>query len=132
MREKRFNEDFKERCNRIWEEIKDAAYKVSNTLGVGFLEKVYENALAIELRRRGLRVQQQYPLRVMYEGEVAGEYTVDLMVEECVLVELKVAKALDNIHTAITLNYIKASPWWLIGLINFGKPRIDINRYVDG
>jgi GxxExxY protein len=132
MKAKRFNDDFKARCNRVWEEVKDAAYKVSNTLGVGFLEKVYENALAIELRKRGLRVTQQYPLRVMYEGEIAGEYVVDLMVEECVLVELKVVKELDNIHTAITLNYLKASPWWLIGLINFGKTRIDARRFVDG
>jgi len=132
MHPKRFNDEFKERCNRVWEEIKDAAYKVANTLGVGFLEKVYENALAIELRKRGLRVTQQYQLRVMYEGEVAGEYAVDLLVEDCVLVELKVAQELNNVHMAIALNYIKASPWWLIGLINFGKPRIDVRRYVDG
>lgn len=132
MREKRFTEEFKARCNEVWKEIKDAAYKVANTLGVGFLEKVYENALAIELRKRGLKVVQQYPLKVFYEGEIAGEYVVDMFVEDCVLVELKTVKELDSIHVAITLNYLKASPWWLIGLINFGKPRIDARRYVDG
>lgn len=132
MQKKRFTREFKARCNEVWDEIKDAAYKVANTLGVGFLEKVYENALAIELRKRGLKVIQQYPLKVIYEGEVAGEYVVDMFVEDCVLVELKTVKELDSVHVAITLNYLKASPWWLIGLINFGKPRIDARRYIDG
>ncbi|MCZ7606960.1 MAG: GxxExxY protein [Planctomycetota bacterium] len=112
--------------------MKDSAYKVANTLGPGFLEKVYENALTIELRKRGLKVVQQHPLKVMYEESVVGEYVVDLFVEDCVMVELKTVRELDSIHEAITLNYLKASPLWLIGLINFGKPRIDVRRYVDG
>jgi GxxExxY protein len=131
MRNKEFSDEFKARCNEIWEVIKSAAYKVSNTLGAGFLEKVYENALALELRKRGLKVIQQHPLKVYYEEHIVGEFVVDLFVEDCVLVELKVAKALDPIHVAIALNYIKASPYWLIGLLNFGKPRIDAQRYVD-
>jgi GxxExxY protein len=112
--------------------VKDAAFKVANTLGVGFLEKVYENALAIELRKRGLKVIQEYPLRVYYEGDVVGEFVVDLFVEDCVLVELKTVRALDSVQEAICLNYIKASDFWLVGLINFGKPRIDVKSYVDG
>ncbi|MCG3184564.1 MAG: hypothetical protein ICCCNLDF_02691 [Planctomycetes bacterium] len=132
MRNKKFTAEFKARCNDVWETIKDAAYKVANTLGPGFLEKVYENALAVELRKRGLKVVQQHRLQVLYEGEVVGEYVVDLFVDDCVLVELKTVKELDSVHEAITLNYLKASPLWLIGLINFGKPRIDVRRYVDG
>jgi len=132
VRSKTFTAEFKARCNEFWEAIKDSAYKVANTLGPGFLEKVYENALTIELRKRGLKVVQQHPLKVMYEESVVGEYVVDLFVEDCVMVELKTVRELDSIHEAITLNYLKASPLWLIGLINFGKPRIDVRRYVDG
>ena len=132
MATKHFSDEYKARCNEVWEIVKQAAYMVANTLGVGFLEKVYENALVIELRKRGLKVIQQYPLAVHYDGQVVGEYIVDLFVEDCVLVELKVAKALDNIHEAIALNYLKASQLWLIGLLNFGKPRIDAKRFIDG
>jgi GxxExxY protein len=88
--------------------------------------------LAIELRKRGLKALQQHPLNVWYEDEVVGEYVVDLFVEDCVLVELKTVKALDGIHEAIAINYIKASSFWLIGLINFGKPRIETPSFVDG
>ena len=124
--------DLKARSNEIWSTVKDAAFKVANTLGAGFLEKVYENALALELRKRGLKVIQQHPLTVRYEGEIVGEYIVDLFVQDCVLVELKTVKALNSIHEAICINYVKASPFWLIGLINFGKPRIDTPSFVDG
>lgn len=132
MGKKSFTEEFKARSNEVWSIVKDAAFKVANTLGAGFLEKVYENALAIELRKRGLKVIQQYTLTIHYEDEIAGTYVVDMLVEDCVLVELKAIKALDAVHEAITLNYIKASPFWLIGLNNFGKPRIDTKSYVDG
>ena len=132
MRRKVFTEEFKSRSNEVWSIVKDAAFRVANTLGVGFLEKVYENALVIELRRRGLKVVQQHPLKVYYEGELAGDYVVDLFVEDCILVELKTVKKLDQIHEAIALNYIKACPYWLIGLVNFGKPRIDTVSFVDG
>jgi GxxExxY protein len=132
VKNKEFNDDFKARCNEVWEIIKVAAYAVANSLGAGFLEKVYENALAVELRERGLKVIQQFPLEVRYHGQLVGEYVVDLLVADCVLVELKVAKELTSIHEAIVLNYIKASPFWLIALMNFGRPRIEVKRYVDG
>jgi len=132
MPRKEFGPEFKARSNAIWSDVKDAAFKVANTLGVGFLEKVYENALAIELRKRGHKVIQQHPLKVRYEDEIVGEFVVDLFVDDCILVELKTVKALGPIHEAISLNYLKASPFWLIGLINFGKPRIDTPSYVDG
>jgi GxxExxY protein len=76
------------------------AYTVSNRLGVGFLEKVYENALAFELRKAGLKVEQQRSTQVKYENVIVGDYTADLLVEDVVLVELKVAKAFDEIHFA--------------------------------
>lgn len=74
--------------------------RVSNTLGVGLLEKVYENALAMELRRAGLKAEQQKPLPVRYDGAIVGDYAVDIMVNESVLVELKAAKNIDDIHKA--------------------------------
>jgi GxxExxY protein len=103
MPNKEFSAEFKARSNEVWSIVKDAAFKVANTLGVGFLEKVYENALAIELRKRGLKVVQQHPLKVYYEGEVVGEYVVDLFVDDRILVELKTVRALDSVHEAISL-----------------------------
>ena len=80
-----------------------------HALGTGFLEKVYENALVYELRKSGLAVSQQHPMLVRYDRIVVGDYTVDLLVEQIVLVELKVAKAIDAIHRARCLNYLKAT-----------------------
>lgn len=107
-------------------------YIVANTLGVGFLEKVYENALAIELRKAGLKVEQQKIIKVLYAGAVVGDYVADLLVEDLILVELKVAKALDNIHMAQALSYLKATGKRLCLLINFGVPKLDIQRVING
>jgi len=85
------------------------AYQVANTLGCGFLEKVYENALAHEIRKTGLLAQQQCQIEVFYDGAVVGEYVADLLVERCVLVELKAAKALEQVHLAQCLNYLKGA-----------------------
>ena len=82
--------------NPITEKIIGCAYTVSNALGVGFLEKVYENALAHELRKVGMKVEQQRPIQVSYDGVVVGEYFADLVVEDSVLVELKAIKELDE------------------------------------
>ncbi|MEK9136578.1 MAG: GxxExxY protein, partial [Bacteroidota bacterium] len=86
--------------NRITEKIIGSAFTVSNTLGSGFLEKVYENALVHELQKTGLHVQRQYSLQVKYDGILVGEYVADVLVEDAVLVELKATKALDEIHMA--------------------------------
>jgi GxxExxY protein len=91
------------RLNGISERIIGCAYKVSHTLGYGFLEKVYENALAFELRESGLHVSQQQPVTVRYHGRVVGEYVADLLVEGLVLVELKCVTALDQAHVAQSL-----------------------------
>jgi GxxExxY protein len=90
-------EEMKKRINEVAERILKGAYAVSNALGVGFVEKVYENALAYELRKAGLRVEQQHPVTVYYDGVDVGRYTADLLVEELVIVELKAAKALGDV-----------------------------------
>jgi GxxExxY protein len=121
----------KRNCSDLSEVIIGRAFVVSNTLGVGFLEKVYENALAHELRKTGLSVRQQYNTTVWYDGVVVGAYTADLLVENLVLVELKATKALDPIHNAQCLNYLKATGLPLCLLLNFGKPRLEIKRFAN-
>jgi GxxExxY protein len=120
----------KQRINLLTERIIGCALTVLHTLGTGFLEKLYENALVHELRKSGLAVSQQHPIVVRYDGIVIGEYTADLLVERTVLVELKAAKALDEIHRAQCLNYLKATGLHLCLLLNFGKPRLEIKRIV--
>ena len=119
-----------ERLKKITEQVIGAAFKVSNTLGVGFLEKVYRNALAYEIRKCGLNVLQEQPIIVKYENVVVGDYHADLLIENCVIVELKVAKAFDDIHAAQCLNYLRATGLKICLLINFGLPRIEIKRIV--
>jgi GxxExxY protein len=118
--------------NRLSERVIGCAFQVLNTLGAGFLEKVYENALAHELRRTGLTVAQQRGLTVTYDGVVVGEYNVDLLVEGTIIVELKAVKTLDNAHTAQCLNYLKATGLHLCLLLNFGKSRLEIQRIAHG
>jgi GxxExxY protein len=112
------------------ERIIGCAFVVSNTLGVGFLEKVYENALAYELRKAGLGVLQQHGMEVRYDGVVVGAYSADLLIENTVLVELKATRSLDAIHAAQCLNYLRASGLSLCLLLNFGNPRLEIKRFV--
>ena len=116
--------------DRITENIIGCAYTVGNELGSGFLEKVYENALAHELKKTGLAVEQQYGVQVTYDGVLVGEFSGDLLVENSVLVELKTAKALDEVHAAQCLNYLKATGLRVCLLINFGSPRVQIKRIV--
>jgi GxxExxY protein len=103
-------------------------YKISNTLGSGFLEKVYENALALELNEVGLDFQQQAPISVNYGGQVIGTYVADLIVEGRLLIELKACKALEEVHSAQCLNYLKATHLPTCLLINFGTTRPQIKR----
>ena len=116
--------------NRITERIINCAYRVSNTLGSGFLEKVYENALAIELRQNGLRVEQQYSIKVLYNNNPVGDFVADLLVEDRVIVEIKAAKTLDEVHSAQCMNYLKATGLKVCLLVNFGRPRVDVKRIV--
>jgi GxxExxY protein len=114
--------------NEITQKIIGCAYTVSNTLGIGFVEKVYENALVIATRKTGLAVEQQYPIKVIFEGIVVGEFFADLFVEKRVLVELKSVSMLTQEHTAQALNYLRATNVEVCLLINFGKPKIEVKR----
>jgi GxxExxY protein len=117
--------------NLITKEIIGKSFKVSNTLGNGFLEKVYQNALFYELTKSGLNVKQQYPLEVFYEDKVVGEFFADILVEDKIILELKATKALEDIHLAQILNYLKACSINFGLLINFGTPRVEIKRVVN-
>ncbi|MBN8873632.1 MAG: GxxExxY protein [Rhodospirillales bacterium] len=117
--------------NNLSERIIGCSMTVSNALGVGFLEKVYENALAHELRKSGVRIAQQKDVSVRYDGVVVGIYTADLVVEETAIVELKAVRALDHVHRAQCLNYLRATGLPLGLLINFGRPRLEIRRLVS-
>ena len=103
------------------------AFKVGSRLGSGFLENCYENALAYELIKAGLHVEQQVRLKVWYDDIVVGEYIADLIVEGSVLVELKAIQALDPIHMAQCINFLAATNLPLCLLINFGK-RVEVER----
>ena len=105
--------------------IIQAFYKVYNTLGYGFAEKVYENALAIELRKKGLFAQKQEKITVYYETEIVGEYFADIAVEHKIIVELKTVSQLNEDHEGQIMNYLKATPIELGLLLNFGpKPQV--------
>ena len=121
----------REDLDRLSEQVIGCAYAVSNTLGCGFVEKVYENALAHELRKAGLRVHQQRAITVRYDGVVVGEYAGDLLVEEVLLVELKAVKTLNDGHLAQCLNYLKATGLKLCLLLNFAKPKVEVKRVVN-
>jgi len=111
----------------ITEKIIGCAYKVGSKLGIGFLEKCYENGLAHELRKAGLHVEQQIPIKVMYDGIVVGEYVADLLIEGKILIELKAIKALDTVHVAQCINYLAATNLPVCLLINFGR-RVEVKR----
>lgn len=104
-----------------------AFYQVYNDLGYGFLEKVYENALAHKLRQAGLTVQQQHPIRVYYEGLIVGDFYADMLIDERVILELKTAEAIAPAFQAQLINYLKATPIELGLLLNFG-PKPEFKR----
>jgi GxxExxY protein len=105
----------------LTEKIIGAFYKVNNTLGYGFLEKVYENALKIELQKLGLNVKQQQNIKVYYENENVGDYFSDLLVNDLVILELKTAESICEEHEAQLINYLKATEIEVGLLLNFGK-----------
>lgn len=116
--------------NQLTERIIRCAYDVSNALGSGFVEKVYQNAMYHRLIKEGLDVVQQYPLEVFYDGILVGEFFVDLLVENQVILELKAVQNLEDVHIAQAMNYLKASGLPLCLLINFGRPKIEIRRFI--
>ena len=109
--------------------IRDCAYHIYRALGTGFLEKVYENALAVELELRNIKYEQQKPIKVSYKDRIIGEYVADFLVEDKVIIELKAAKELDDVHFAQLFNYLKATGYEVGLLINFG-PRFSFKRRI--
>ncbi len=114
------------------EQIIGACYEVSNTLGAGFLEKVYHRALSCELTSRGLHATDEARFAVHYKGLCVGEYSADLVVENTVIVEIKCADQFTNAHIAQCLNYLRATGLHLALLVNFQKPRVEWRRIVLG
>ena len=104
-------------------------YRVYNTLGYGFLEKIYENAMMIEFRKAVIPAESQYPIKVAYEGQIVGEHSADILVNKKVIVELKAVKSLIQDHHAQLLNYLKATDIEVGLLLNFG-PKPEISRKV--
>ena len=102
------------------EKIISAFYEVYNTLGHGFLEKVYENALVIALRKRGVVVHQQWPITVRFDGTIVGEYFADLCIDELVIVEIKICDAICDAHKSQLLNYLTATETEIGMILNFG------------
>ena len=103
-------------------------FKVANELGPGFLEKVYENALAHELRKAKAKVVQQQGIEIFYDGVNVGNYEADLLVEGRVLIEVKAVQALDSAHVAQCLNYMKGTGLVTCLLVNFGRAKIQVRR----
>ena len=116
--------------NEITYAINGAIFEVNRILGHGFLEKVYEKALLVELRQRGLKAENQVPIKVKYKGTEVGEYFADIVVEGQVILELKAVDSLQSIHEAKLLNYLKATGYKIGLLINFTHPKAEIKRFI--
>jgi GxxExxY protein len=114
--------------DKITEKIIGCVHKVSNTLGIGFIEKVYENSLAHEIRKNGLSVVQQHPVKAIYDNVIVGEFYLDMLVNDLVIVELKAVSILANEHMAQAFNYLRATNLPAYLLINFGQTKAQIRR----
>ncbi len=116
---------------------KDLSYKivglameVHSKLGYGFLEKVYENALMLLFRREGIKAEQQAAIKVHFEGEIVGEYFADILIEDKIILGLKVLYKITDIHIAQALNYLKATGLQLAIILNFGKRKLEYERLI--
>jgi len=105
------------------------AFEVINELGAGFLESVYEKALLLALRQKGLSAIAQHPVKVLFRGECVGDFYADIFVEDNVIVELKAVKAIAPEHQAQTINYLNATGIEVGLLINFGNPKLEYKRF---
>jgi len=115
----------------LTERVLGAVFEVSNTLGAGFLEKVYERALVRELGLQGIRATAQARIDIRYKGHSVGEYLADLLVEDVLVVELKCVERLAGEHTAQCLNYLRASGLTVSLLVNFQRPKVEWKRVVN-
>ena len=116
--------------NALSERVIGCAYAVGNSLDCGFLEKVYENSLMLLFEEKGIHAVQQFPVPVLFHGEIVGDYVADIIVENSVILELKALDKISEIHKAQTLNYLKATNFRLALLINFGKWKLEYHRMV--
>jgi GxxExxY protein len=110
--------------------INGAVFEVNRILGPGFLEKVYENALLVELEHNGIKAQAQAPIRVTYKEAIVGDYIADILVDDRVIVELKTVERIERIHEAQLLNYLKATGIKVGLLVNFKNTKAEIKRLV--
>ncbi len=115
--------------SEITEKIIKEAFYVYNQLGSGFLEKVYENALILRLKKMFPNIQSQYPIKIFFEEELIGEYIADIVVESKVIIEIKAIKKLLPIHEVQLVNYLKATKMEVGLLLNFGD-KMEIKRKV--
>ena len=116
--------------NELTYQIRGAIFEVNKVLGSGFLEKVYEKALMIELPKRGLNAECQVPIEVNYKGKKVGEYFADIVVEKQIILEIKAIESLQKAHEAQLLNYLKATGYKVGLLVNFTYPKAEIKRFV--
>jgi GxxExxY protein len=117
------------KLQEITEKILSACFEVSNELGHGFLESVYERSLLIALRDKGLNAKSQIPLQVQFRQQTVGEFFADIVVEEKILLELKAVKSIASEHIAQVLNYLKATGMEVGMLVNFGSPKLEYRRF---
>ncbi len=111
-------------------EVISCAFEVSNQLGAGFLESVYENALCVELQNHGIAFERQKHIEVLYKGHQIGRYVADLIVESSLLVELKALSGFSRQHEAQVMNYLRATGIRVALLLNFGTPKVGVRRIV--
>ncbi|MCW8934331.1 MAG: GxxExxY protein [Gammaproteobacteria bacterium] len=119
-----------EQGSSISSKVIDCAIEVSRRLGTGFLESVYESALCVELEKHGISFRQQKALKVIYKGEVVGNFVTDIVIENKLLIELKVVSKIGIAHKAQVINYLKATGIPVALLLNFGTPKMGVQRIV--
>ncbi len=110
-------------------QILAACFEVSNELGAGFLESVYQKALMIALKTKGLAAVEEYPLSVSFRNQIVGQFMADILVERTIIVELKAVTALTDVHKAQVINYLKATGIEVGLLVNFGNPKLEYRRF---
>ena len=116
--------------NELTYAINGAIFEVNKILGPGFLEKIYENALLVDLRARGIKAESQVPIKVSYKHIIVGDYIADLLVEDQVIIELKTVEKIERIHEAQLINYLKATGKQIGLLVNFKNEKAEIKRLV--
>ena len=120
-----------DKLNKLADQIRETSFAVHKYFKNGFLEKIYENSLCNRLRKQGLRVEQQSPIKVYDEdGTIVGEYFADLLIEDSIIVELKSVKSLLDEHFGQILGYLRATKQEHGLLINFGAPKLQIRKFV--